>query len=400
MHSATPDRAAVRTLGDVLCAKAAAAERPPEAEWVELVRAVAAGQGRALVELYDRTHRPVFTLLVRIASDRDAAEKLTAEVYAAVREQAARYRASSATVLGWTMNLARAAAIRHLRREQRKHRADAKPDRGLIALDMPDYRRVVHFREQARILRETLAVLPPEHREAIEATYFGARTCPEAAARLGRPAQALRRQLGEGLRALAQALALNAEFSGGGPLAAECSHAEQAYALALQALARDERLAAQEHVASCKQCGRDLDALRPLVASFACWPTDLLRPVESLRQCVASRAGAGFDAADRRWREPEWEVVAPGISCQLLANDVERHIVSMLVRLVPGGEYPGHIHSGVEELHLLDGELWIDDRKLHPGDYNRADPGSGDKRVWSQTGCTGVLVTSTLDVLT
>jgi quercetin dioxygenase-like cupin family protein len=35
----------------------------------------------------------------------------------------------------------------------------------------------------------------------------------------------------------------------------------------------------------------------------------------------------------------------------------------VLVRLAPGGEYPPHTHAGVEERHLLDGELWIDDRK-------------------------------------
>jgi anti-sigma factor ChrR (cupin superfamily) len=83
----------------------------------------------------------------------------------------------------------------------------------------------------------------------------------------------------------------------------------------------------------------------------------------------------------------------------MLARDEEKHVVSTLVRLVPGGEYPPHCHAGVEELRLLDGELWIDDRKLYPGDYNRAEPGTGDKRVWSETGCTCVLITSTRDVL-
>ena len=53
----------------------------------------------------------------------------------------------------------------------------------------------------------------------------------------------------------------------------------------------------------------------------------------------------------------------------------------MLVRLVPGGSYPAHDHAGVEELHLLNGELWIDERKLFAGDYNRAEPGTGDQRV-------------------
>jgi hypothetical protein len=103
--------------------------------------------------------------------------------------------------------------------------------------------------------------------------------------------------------------------------------------------------------------------------------------------------------AASQWSEPEWEEVAPGISCKLLATDSEEHRVSMLVRLAPGTDYPPHTHAGVEELHLLDGELWIDDRKLYPGDYNRAEPGTRDARVWSETGCSCVLMTSTKDVL-
>jgi anti-sigma factor ChrR (cupin superfamily) len=71
----------------------------------------------------------------------------------------------------------------------------------------------------------------------------------------------------------------------------------------------------------------------------------------------------------------------------------------MLVRLAPGARYPAHTHADVEELHLLDGELWIDERKLYPGDYNYGAPGAGDARVWSETGCTCLLVTSTKDVL-
>ena len=70
------------------------------------------------------------------------------------------------------------------------------------------------------------------------------------------------------------------------------------------------------------------------------------------------------------------------------------------MRLAPKTDYPPHTHAGRETLHLLDGELWINDRKLYPGDYNRAEPGTSDARVWSETGCTCVLITSTRDVLT
>jgi anti-sigma factor ChrR (cupin superfamily) len=71
----------------------------------------------------------------------------------------------------------------------------------------------------------------------------------------------------------------------------------------------------------------------------------------------------------------------------------------MLVRLTPGTEYPPHRHAGIEELYLLDGELVIDDKTLQPGDYIRGEPGTTDHRVWSGTGCTCVLLTSTRDVL-
>lgn len=96
---------------------------------------------------------------------------------------------------------------------------------------------------------------------------------------------------------------------------------------------------------------------------------------------------------------PRWNEVAEGIFCKLLATDNERNRVSMLVRLSPNTDYPPHRHAGIEELHLLHGELMIDDRKLYPGDYNRAEPGSRDNRVWSETGCSCVLITSTRDEL-
>ncbi len=131
---------------------------------------------------------------------------------------------------------------------------------------------------------------------------------------------------------------------------------------------------------------------------------DVLHPSASLQARLAGRIAAETGGkpvlpAAPQWQEPEWEEVAPGIFCKLLANDQEKHVVSMLVRLLPGVEYPPHTHAGLEELWLLDGELWIDERKLYPGDYNRAEAPTGDKRVWSETGCTCVLITSTRDIL-
>jgi anti-sigma factor ChrR (cupin superfamily) len=98
-----------------------------------------------------------------------------------------------------------------------------------------------------------------------------------------------------------------------------------------------------------------------VIERFAAWPTDVLRPPASLQARLAARiadeTGKPVLPPPRQWSEPDWEQVAPGIECRLLATDTERHRVSMLVRLAPGASYPAHTHAGVEELHLLDGEL-------------------------------------------
>lgn len=252
---------AAATLGALLYADSTKA-RVAEQDWVGLVRAVAAGDAMALRELYERAHRVVFTLLVRLTHDRSLAEQLTLDVFHDVWRRAASYDADSVSVLGWIMNHARSRAIDHW---------------GLGGV-------------------------------------------------------------------------------------------------------------ANRAVAGCAE------------ASFE--SIEVLHPSPALWGRLAERLTLNDSAfTDSSWMEPNWEDVAPGISCKLMATDNARDRVTMLVRLAPGTEYPPHTHAGVEELHLLQGQLHIDDRKLVPGDYNRAEPGSADKRVWSETGCMCVLMTSTRDVI-
>ena len=184
----------------------------------------------------------------------------------------------------------------------------------------------------------------------------------------------------------------------------DCEMSEFTCAYALQVLPTGEVTEIQKHIASCSDCQSEVESLRPVLDGFVSWPADVLRPATSLQARLAARIAEETGKEPvlplaPQWSEPEWEQVAPGIECKLLATDTARDRVSMLVRLAPGARYPAHTHAGVEELHLLDGELWIDERKLFPGDYNYGVPGASDERVWSETGCTCVLITSTMDVL-
>jgi anti-sigma factor ChrR (cupin superfamily) len=183
-----------------------------------------------------------------------------------------------------------------------------------------------------------------------------------------------------------------------------CHQMELVSAYVLKALPAGEASAMTAHIAVCNLCRQELQTLQPLIGSFAAWPIEVLRPSASvwdrlLERIDAQTSGKIQPTTRRDWPEPDWEEAAPGIFCKLLATNMEQDRVTMLVRLAPGVEYPPHTHTGVEELHLLHGELWIDDKKLYPGDYNAAQPGSADKRVWSETGCTCLLVTSPSDVL-
>jgi hypothetical protein len=184
----------------------------------------------------------------------------------------------------------------------------------------------------------------------------------------------------------------------------EQDHTDLVSLHALEALSPTDAALAEAQIAACADCRREVTALRQVVGAFAAWPTEVLRPSDSLWPRLASRIAAetGEPPAStppRRWADTAWDEVAAGIAVKLLATDRVQNRVSMLVRLSPGTDYPPHRHAGVEELYMLDGELIVDDQRFHPGDYRRAELGSVDRRVWSETGCTCLLVTSFRDAI-
>jgi RNA polymerase sigma-70 factor (ECF subfamily) len=195
------------TLGDVLYARS----KPPvlEQDWANLVQSIAAGDQLALHALYERAHRIVFTLIMRITANREIAEELTVDVFHDVWRRASRYDAANGTVLGWIMNQARSRAFDRLRFENRKKRSqgDVQP-LAEMAADPCD---VVELREQGEALRTALAALTPDERQAIEATFFAGLTHAAAAARLNQPLGTIKTRIRSGLHKLRRALAAEAE---------------------------------------------------------------------------------------------------------------------------------------------------------------------------------------------
>jgi RNA polymerase sigma-70 factor (ECF subfamily) len=194
------------TLGEVLYAG-----RPKalvsEGEWVVLVQSVAAGDQGALHALYERAHRAVFTLIMRITANREAAEEVTLDVFHDVWRHASRYREEDGTVLGWIMIQARSRAIDRLRFDQRKKRVQREPGDPLPAAGTANPDDVIAFKQKSQALRAALAVLTPEERKAIEAAFFSELTYAEVAAGLNQPLGTIKTRIRSGLHKLRQALA-------------------------------------------------------------------------------------------------------------------------------------------------------------------------------------------------
>jgi RNA polymerase sigma-70 factor, ECF subfamily len=197
------------TLGDVLYPDKSKGV-VPEADWVRLVSAIAGGDQLALHALYERTHRLVFTLIVRITANRETAEELTLDVFHDVWRRAARYDAANGTVLGWIMNQARSRAIDRVRFEGRKKRLDPRTGDALPPSEAGESVDALEFKQQSLALRSALLLLTPDERAAIEAAFFSELTHAEVAVKLGQPLGTVKTRIRSALLKLRQALATQA----------------------------------------------------------------------------------------------------------------------------------------------------------------------------------------------
>ena len=82
--------------------------------------------------------------------------------------------------------------------------------------------------------------------------------------------------------------------------------------------------------------------------------------------------------------EAGWPEFAPGIRRRVLwARDGQ---AALLYLAGPGASVPAHVHGHDEECLMVDGELFLDDLLLQPGDYQLAPAGTGHRITATDTG--------------
>lgn len=165
------------------------------------LHAVARRDEAAFAQLYDRFHRPVFSLIVRVLRSRAEAEEVLQETFWQVWERAPDYRDDLGSVFCWVVTIARRKAIDRLRANAR-HLQRIEQAQGLRTDDdfiAPVGLESLAVDEQGQRVHEALARLNLEERRAIALAFFDGLTHGEIAAAVQAPVGTVKARIRRGM---------------------------------------------------------------------------------------------------------------------------------------------------------------------------------------------------------
>lgn len=172
----------------------------------ELLTQIAAGDVRAVGELYDRYSSTLFPIALRIVRDRTEAEDIMHDAFVAVNERAAQYAPDRGSVIAWLVTLVRNLSIDRTRRRERR----GSLARDVIAHEPPasarDPERLTSEASERDKIRRALSSLPEAQRQTLEVAFFEGLSYPEIAARENVPLGTIKSRAARALAALREAL--------------------------------------------------------------------------------------------------------------------------------------------------------------------------------------------------
>ncbi len=171
-----------------------------------LVARVAAGDTRALEQLYGACIGRVYAVAFRIVRVHEAAEEVAEDTFVQAWRTARTYDPARGGPLAWLLTIARSRALDHLRRDE-PFEAHPDPDAlrgaGEGAGDPLDL--LAAFRDHRR-LGEALRALQPGQRQLIALAFFRGLTHQEIAAQARLPLGTVKTSIRRGLATLRAAL--------------------------------------------------------------------------------------------------------------------------------------------------------------------------------------------------
>ena len=173
-----------------------------------LIGRLKARDPNAMVDLYDRYGKLVYSVIRRAVNNTLTAEDLTQEAFLRIWNRIGTFDEEKGRLEGWLVTVARNRALDHLRACQ------ANPP--IAATDLDDLERTGLFSRneshidrlaQQQAVQDALRNLSQEQREVIELTHFEGLTQTEIAAKLGRPLGTVKGLVRSALKSLRTAMA-------------------------------------------------------------------------------------------------------------------------------------------------------------------------------------------------
>jgi RNA polymerase sigma-70 factor, ECF subfamily len=149
-----------------------------------LLRAIAAGDKRALQALYLRHKVRVYRFVLRLVGDAMSAEDIVNEVFLDVWRQADGFKAKS-RVSTWILAIARHKALSALRIRPEQHLDERAAN--AIADSADDAETMAEQQDRGMIVRKCLSQLSAIHREVLDLVYYHEKSIKEVAQIVGVP---------------------------------------------------------------------------------------------------------------------------------------------------------------------------------------------------------------------
>lgn len=151
----------------------------PQQSEIELIRAIAQGDKRAMHLLFAKHRLGVYRFALRLVNEKEAAEDLVSEAFLNVWRYAGRFE-GRCRVSTWLLAITRNLAFSMLRRHPTEKLDDGKA--AAIRDHADDPEAAVQKKQQSAILAHCLTKLSPAHREVIDLVYYHGKSIDEVAA--------------------------------------------------------------------------------------------------------------------------------------------------------------------------------------------------------------------------
>ena len=129
--------------------------------------------------------------------------------------------------------------------------------------------------------------------------------------------------------------------------------------------------------------------------------TEMMKKLKSKRRTEAELPAVPAGFSFKFQAESQWKSFdnIPGIEYQNLAYNHSKGYLTTLVKMHAGTTLPQHDHVSAEECYVLSGDLHAFGRKMGPGDFLHADADTHHEPLFTENGCTVLLVYDPVDLL-